>query len=72
MPDSVGDRGSRSWDRRCARVRWATCPSHLIGARKFVNIFFGEPHDILAAFQIRGIEPVFVEVPAGSAGSTTG
>ena len=40
--------------------------SHLIGMRKFVNIFFGEPHDILADPEIRGIAPVFVEVPAGS------
>lgn len=40
--------------------------SHLVGMRKFVNIFFGEPHDILADPEIRGIEPVFVEVPAGS------
>ena len=40
--------------------------SHLIGMRKFVNIFYGEPHDILADPEIRGIEPVFVEVPAGS------
>ena len=40
--------------------------SHLIGMRKFVNIFFGEPHDILADPEIGGIEPVFVEVPAGS------
>ena len=28
--------------------------SHLIGMRKFVNIFFGEPHDILADPEIRG------------------
>ena len=40
--------------------------SHLIGLRKFVNIFFGEPQDILADPEIRGIEPVFVEVPEGS------
>ena len=40
--------------------------SHLIGMRKFVNIFFGEPDDILADPEISGIEPVFVEVPAGS------
>jgi ectoine hydroxylase-related dioxygenase (phytanoyl-CoA dioxygenase family) len=39
--------------------------SHLIGMRKFVNIFFGEPHDILSAPEIAGIEPVFVEVPKG-------
>ncbi len=40
--------------------------SHLIGMRKFVNIFFGEPHDILADPEIAGIEPVFLEVPRGS------
>jgi ectoine hydroxylase-related dioxygenase (phytanoyl-CoA dioxygenase family) len=40
--------------------------SHLIGMRKFVNIFFGEPHYILADPEIAGIEPVLVEVPAGS------
>ena len=40
--------------------------SHLIGMRKFVNIFFGEPHDILADPEIAGIEPVFVEVPKGA------
>jgi ectoine hydroxylase-related dioxygenase (phytanoyl-CoA dioxygenase family) len=40
--------------------------SHEIGLRKFVNIFFGEPQDILAEPEVAGIEPVFVEVPAGS------
>jgi ectoine hydroxylase-related dioxygenase (phytanoyl-CoA dioxygenase family) len=40
--------------------------SHLVGLRKFVNIFFGEPHDILAAPEVAGIVPVFVEVPKGS------
>ncbi len=34
--------------------------------RKFVNIFFGEPHDILADPEVADIEPVFVEVPRGS------
>jgi hypothetical protein len=40
--------------------------SHAIGLRKFVNIFFGEPEDILSDPEVAGIEPVFVEVPKGS------
>jgi ectoine hydroxylase-related dioxygenase (phytanoyl-CoA dioxygenase family) len=40
--------------------------SHRIGMRRFVNIFFGEPEDILARPEIAGIAPRFVEVPAGS------
>jgi ectoine hydroxylase-related dioxygenase (phytanoyl-CoA dioxygenase family) len=40
--------------------------SHAIGMRKFVNIFFGEPEDILADPEVAGIEPVYVEVPKGS------
>jgi ectoine hydroxylase-related dioxygenase (phytanoyl-CoA dioxygenase family) len=40
--------------------------SHAIGLRKFVNIFFGEPHDLLADPELAGIEPVYVEVPKGS------
>lgn len=40
--------------------------SHTIGLRKFVNIFFGEPEDILADPEVRDIEPVVVEVPKGS------
>jgi ectoine hydroxylase-related dioxygenase (phytanoyl-CoA dioxygenase family) len=40
--------------------------THTIGLRKFVNIFFGEPEDILADPEVAGIEPVFVEVPKGS------
>lgn len=40
--------------------------SHSIGMRKFVNIFFGEPQDILAEPEIAGIEPVFLEVPPGA------
>jgi ectoine hydroxylase-related dioxygenase (phytanoyl-CoA dioxygenase family) len=40
--------------------------SHAIGLRKFVNIFFGEPEDILADPEVAGIEPVLVEVPRGS------
>ena len=39
--------------------------THAIGLRKFVNIFFGEPEDILADPEVAGIEPVFVEVPVG-------
>src|SRR3954451_20071413 len=37
--------------------------SHAIGLRKFVNIFFGEPHDILGDPEVRDIKPVYVEVP---------
>jgi ectoine hydroxylase-related dioxygenase (phytanoyl-CoA dioxygenase family) len=40
--------------------------THDIGLRKFVNIFFGEPQDILAEPEVRDIEPVFEEVPKGS------
>jgi ectoine hydroxylase-related dioxygenase (phytanoyl-CoA dioxygenase family) len=40
--------------------------SHEVGLRKFVNIFFGEPHDILSDPEVAGIEPVLVEVPKGS------
>ncbi len=40
--------------------------SHAIGLRKFVNIFFGEPEDILTDPEVAGIEPVLVEVPKGS------
>jgi hypothetical protein len=40
--------------------------SHAIGLRKFVNIFFGEPHDLLADPELAGVEPVYVEVPKGS------
>jgi ectoine hydroxylase-related dioxygenase (phytanoyl-CoA dioxygenase family) len=40
--------------------------SHAIGLRKFVNIFFGEPEDLLADPEVAGIEPVLVEVPGGS------
>lgn len=39
--------------------------SHLVGMRKFVNIFFGEPEDILAEPDVAGVEAVFVEVPRG-------
>ncbi len=40
--------------------------SHLLGWRKFVNIFSGEPEEILASDKLRDHPPVFVEVPAGS------
>lgn len=40
--------------------------THAIGMRKFVNIFFGEPEDILSDPEVAGIEPVFLEVPKGS------
>ena len=40
--------------------------SHQLGIRQFVNIFFGEPEDILASDALRETDPVFVEVPAGS------
>ena len=40
--------------------------SHTIGLRRFVNIFFGDPEDILSDPAVAGVEPVFVEVPKGS------
>jgi ectoine hydroxylase-related dioxygenase (phytanoyl-CoA dioxygenase family) len=40
--------------------------SHKVGLRKFVNIFFGEPYDLLSDPALAGVEPTFVEVPAGS------
>lgn len=40
--------------------------SHQVGLRRFVNIFFGDPEDILTDPAVAGIEPVFVEVPKGS------
>lgn len=40
--------------------------SHRLGLRAFVNIFRGEPEDLLARPELAGAEPVFVEVPAGS------
>ncbi len=39
--------------------------SHRAGLRRFVNIFIGEPENILERPELRGIEPVFVEVPRG-------
>jgi ectoine hydroxylase-related dioxygenase (phytanoyl-CoA dioxygenase family) len=40
--------------------------SHRFGVRKFVNIFFGEPDDLIASPAARGVQPIFVEVPAGA------
>jgi ectoine hydroxylase-related dioxygenase (phytanoyl-CoA dioxygenase family) len=40
--------------------------THLIGMRKFINIFQGEPEDILDDPEVADIEPVFLEVPPGS------
>ena len=40
--------------------------THDLGMRRFVNIFYGEPEDILADPAVADIEPVFVEVPKGS------
>jgi ectoine hydroxylase-related dioxygenase (phytanoyl-CoA dioxygenase family) len=40
--------------------------SHRFGVRKFVNIFFGEPEDLIKAPEACGVEPVFVEVPRGA------
>lgn len=37
--------------------------SHLLGIRKFVNIFSGQPEDVLASDALRDIAPVYVEVP---------
>jgi hypothetical protein len=39
--------------------------SHRFGVRKFVDIFSGEPEDLLAAPEVRSAEPIFVEVPRG-------
>jgi ectoine hydroxylase-related dioxygenase (phytanoyl-CoA dioxygenase family) len=40
--------------------------SHRIGLRTFVNIFTGPPEDTLGRDELRAIEPVTLEVPAGS------
>lgn len=40
--------------------------SHRFGVRKFVNIFFGEPEDLLGSSEARGVPPTFVEVPRGA------
>jgi ectoine hydroxylase-related dioxygenase (phytanoyl-CoA dioxygenase family) len=39
--------------------------SHLVGLRKFVNIFSGQPEPVLEREELKAIEPVFVEVPRG-------
>jgi ectoine hydroxylase-related dioxygenase (phytanoyl-CoA dioxygenase family) len=39
--------------------------SHLLGMRTFVNIFTGEPEDILSSEALRDIDPIYVEVPPG-------
>jgi len=40
--------------------------SHDIGLRRFINIFYGDPEDILAHPDLRDLEPVYVDVPKGS------
>jgi ectoine hydroxylase-related dioxygenase (phytanoyl-CoA dioxygenase family) len=40
--------------------------THAIGMRRFVNIFLGEPEDLLSDPEVAGIEPVLVELPKGS------
>jgi ectoine hydroxylase-related dioxygenase (phytanoyl-CoA dioxygenase family) len=40
--------------------------SHRAGLRKFVNIFLGEPYNILVDPALRGVPPVFVPVCRGS------
>jgi len=40
--------------------------SHQIGLRRFVNIFVGEPEDLLARPELADRAPTFVEVPRGS------
>ncbi len=40
--------------------------SHRSGMRRFVNIFWGEPEDVLAAPELDGAEPELVEVPPGA------
>ena len=40
--------------------------SHAVGLRRFVNIFFGEPEDVLARPELAGRAPVFVDVPRGA------
>jgi ectoine hydroxylase-related dioxygenase (phytanoyl-CoA dioxygenase family) len=39
--------------------------SHRIGLRRFVNIFSGEPENVLERPEVRAVAPVFVEVPRG-------
>ncbi len=40
--------------------------SHRVGLRRFVNIFFGKPYDILEDPRVRDVEPVFVAPRRGS------
>jgi ectoine hydroxylase-related dioxygenase (phytanoyl-CoA dioxygenase family) len=40
--------------------------SHRVGLRKFVNIFLGEPYDILSDPALAGAQPVFVPARRGS------
>jgi ectoine hydroxylase-related dioxygenase (phytanoyl-CoA dioxygenase family) len=40
--------------------------THVTGLRKFVNIFFGQPEDLLFDPDVADVEPVFVEVPKGA------
>jgi ectoine hydroxylase-related dioxygenase (phytanoyl-CoA dioxygenase family) len=40
--------------------------SHTLGLRRFVNIFGGEPEDLLSRPELAGRAPRFLEVPAGS------
>jgi len=40
--------------------------SHAVGLRRFVNIFLGEPEDVLARPELAGRAPVFVDVPRGA------
>lgn len=40
--------------------------SHRLGIRRFVNIFFGEPEDVLAHPAVAGREPVFEPVARGT------
>ncbi|HBZ68383.1 MAG TPA: phytanoyl-CoA dioxygenase family protein [Deltaproteobacteria bacterium] len=40
--------------------------SHQVGLRKFVNIFLGEPYDILNDPALQGMQPVFVPTRRGS------
>ena len=40
--------------------------THLVGLRRFVNIFVGDPEDILADPEVSTIDPVYVELPKGA------
>ncbi|RIL05956.1 MAG: phytanoyl-CoA dioxygenase family protein [Proteobacteria bacterium] len=39
--------------------------SHAVGLRRFVDIFFGQPEDVLARPELRGAAPVFVPARRG-------